>query len=177
MKKILLITLVLVISLSLTGAAMARARGPKVAPLTCLSWTMGSFKTVLSIKPWSGNIAVFGEKIKYYAIHGELSNGFDFSAPLTGTGHLDGNIFHFSLISVGQYAGFLDTVHFEGYWDVVSQTGNGMYNITYTDDSSTVRGGYRPNMELAPSDCSQIPIVESLKTGFGGNNLLSDQLP
>jgi len=132
MEKLISIMLVFVVSLALAGVAMAAKPAP--AAVSCWDWSNG-FKTVLSIKPWSGDIAISGGKIKFYAIHGEVLVDSD-SAPVSGTGHMQDNIFHFSFTGTF-HLGRVWTYEFVGFWDVVSKTGYGAYLAGVKDQSAS----------------------------------------
>lgn len=159
MKKLISTMLVFVVSFSLAGVAMA---GPAVkpAPVSCWDWSPRGFKTVLSIKPWSGNIAISGGTIKFYAIHGEVSDG-SYSAPVSGTGHMEGNIFHFSLTGTSLWSGRVWTYEFEGFWDAVNKTGTGAYLAGVKDASaSDMNALSSTNLVLVSGDCKTTVIPQ-----------------
>ncbi len=133
MKKLILIMLVFVVSLALAGVAMAAKPAPEA--VSCWYWSPSGFRTVLSIKSFSGDIAIYGGKIKFYAIHGELSVG-SYSAPVSGTGHMEGNIFHFSFAGT-LFSGRVWTYEFVGFWDVVNKIGEGSYLAGVKDQSAS----------------------------------------
>ena len=156
MKKLISIMLVFVVSLSLAGVAMAAKPAP--AAVSCWDWSNG-FKTVLSIKSWSGNIAISGGTIKFYAIHGEVSDGSSYSAPVSGTGHMVGNIFHFSLTGTSMKEGRVWTYELSGFWDVVNQNGQGAYLAGVKDQSASDMNALSgTNLVLVPGDCETIVI-------------------
>ena len=158
MEKLISIMLVFVVSLALAGVAMAAKPAP--AAVSCWDWSNG-FKTVLSIKPWSGNIAISGGTIKFYAIHGEVSNGSSLSAPVSGTGHMEGNIFHFSLTGTSLVSGRVWTYEFEGFWDVVNKIGEGVYLAGVKDTSaSDMNALSSTNLVLGSGDCKTTVIPQ-----------------
>jgi len=177
MKKLLLVTLFLILSVSLVEVAMATSKPP--AKL-CLHWSPQNFYSVLSIKSFGGNVTIFGEeKIKYYAIHGEATNQGSFSAPVSGTGHMDGDIFHFSLTGSAEWTdGRVWSYHIEGFWNVVNNTGTGSYQavVRNTGTGTADIGEYNFAITLGLWDCLTIvvPYSEDInlesagRTPFGG---------
>jgi hypothetical protein len=164
MKKLILVVLVFVFSVSSVGVAMAASRPPTKI---CLDWSPDILFTVLSIKSFGGNITISGEKIKFYAIHGEASNQSDFSVPVSGTGHMDGDIFHFSLTGSGLWVdGRLWSLLCEGFWNVLNQTGTGSYQLVVRNSGTGTAdiGGYNFSITLGLSDCSTtvIPYSEGI---------------
>ena len=156
MKKLISIMLVFVVSLALAGVAMAAKPAP--AAVSCWDWSNG-FKTVLSIKPWSGDIAISGGKIKFYAIHGEVLVG-SYSAPVSGTGHMQDNIFHFSF-SGTLSSGRIWTYEFVGFWDVVDKIGEGSYLAGVKDQSASDMNALSSTDEVFVSgNCKTIVIPQ-----------------
>ncbi len=159
MKKHLLVTLIFVVSLSLAGVAMAGSAAKQPPTVSCWDW--GVFRTVLSIKPFSGNIAISEGTTKFYAIHGELSNGSSFSAPVSGTGHMTGNIFHFSLTGTGQdgNTGRIWTYQILGFWSAVEQKGEGGYLAGVKDESASRMNALSADgLVFVPLDCKATDI-------------------
>ena len=160
MKKLISIMLVFVVSLALAGVAMAAKPAP--AAVSCWDWSNG-FKTVLSIKPWSGDIAISGGKIKFYAIHGEVSVG-SYSAPVSGTGHMQDNIFHFSF-SGTLSSGRIWTYEFVGFWDVVDKIGEGSYLAGVKDQSASDMNALSSTDEVFVSGNCKTTVIPQIADG------------
>ncbi len=173
MKKMPAIMLVFLVSLSLAGVAMA-GPGVKLAPVSC--WNMGGFKTILSIKPFSGNIAISGGTIKFYAIHGEVSNG-SFTAPVTGTGHMEGDVFHFSLTGTSWVSGRVWTYEFEGFWNAVIQGGEAAYLAGVKDTDESRMNALSGTMALVSGDCKTTVIPEVAGGDIGETGFSQDDGP
>ena len=176
MKKLLFVILVFILSFSSVGVAMAASKPP---PKICLNWSTTLFTTVLSIKPFGGNITITsGEKIKFYAIHGELTNGSDFSAPVAGSGHMDGDVFHFSLTGSTLWIdGNIWTFQFEGFWDVVNDTGTGSDQgmVRNTGTGNIMVGEFDAPITLQPGTCSTTVILYSADSLIQDTNRVPGQ--
>ncbi|MGZ3880231.1 MAG: hypothetical protein ACXVBF_02780 [Flavisolibacter sp.] len=123
MKKIVLTMLVFVVSLSLTGVAMAAA--PKPPASFCLDTATGGVGTMgvlaLVVKP-SSTIKFLDGTQKFYSIQGALIDPSIYG-PLVGSGYMEGNIFHFTFSTTYFYSGYTDFWQMEGFWDVIAHTG------------------------------------------------------
>jgi hypothetical protein len=130
----------------------------------------------LSIKSFGGKAPISGGKIKFYAIHGELTNQEDFSAPVSGTGHMDGNILHFSLTGSSLWIdGRLWSYHFEGFWDVVNKTGTGSFQgvVRNAGTGNAEITDFNFGITLQPGDCSTTVIPYSADSNLES----TDRLP
>jgi hypothetical protein len=179
MKKLLLAILVFIFSVSSVGVGMAAVSRPPT--VICLKWSSSPFTAVLSIKSFGGNVAISGgKKIKFYAIHGEATNGADFSAPVSGSGHMDGDIFHFSLTGSSLWIdGRQWSYHFEGSWNVVNNTGTGSYQgiVKDTDTERVLISDYLAAVTLQPRNCSATIIPYSTDSALEGTDFLPSEGP
>ncbi len=119
--------LLLVTVILLQGSAMAAPKPPKVL---CINWTyLTSTMNMVLVTKAAGAIAPLASgNTKFYSVHGEWSNPTvaSASAPCTGAGHMNGDIFHFAVNCV--YDNGTDTTatyFFEARWNVTTQTGTG----------------------------------------------------
>ncbi len=130
MKKILLSFLIFVLFLSLAGETMAlRAKGP---PLNlCLHDVNHDLHIPLLNKPM-GNISLLDGPKKFYSVIGAWIEPGGNNFPLTGSGYVEGNVFHFTLASTYSAPG---TYSFgaEVFWDLEAHTGD-MYGL-FSDGS------------------------------------------
>jgi len=95
MKRSVMVILVLVLALSLAGPAPAAT--PKIKSQQCLNIAGGWSTLSMAIKPF-GVVKKASGNVKFYAIHGEFTNFLaGTSTPVTGTGHMNGTKFHFSV--------------------------------------------------------------------------------
>jgi len=120
MKRLVMILLVLVLSLSLAGVAPAAT--PKIKSQECLDVATGFATVSMGIKA-GVTIKKASGKVKFYAINGEFTNHLGgFSAPLVGTGHMTGTVFHFSATCTGLWPGtaFVITYSMEAEWDLAN---------------------------------------------------------
>jgi hypothetical protein len=100
MKRVLIGLMVLILALSLAGAALA-AGPPKAA---CLTIGAG-WGTLSMVTKKAGNVTKASGKVTLYNINAEfVLHGLGFSFPMVGTGHLVGTTFHFN-VSGGGFAG------------------------------------------------------------------------
>jgi hypothetical protein len=151
MKRLFIVFMVLVLSLSLTGAALAA--GPKAA---CFQFGFSdtihlTFKALGTSKTSAGNV-------KMYAVHGE-STAFTYSVPLVGTAHIQPGttIVHFSV--AGQTLVGLDmlTFQFEGFWNTAVSSlpfpqNVGTVNwVIFIGGGAIVNSG--DNVPLTSADC------------------------
>ncbi len=120
MKRILLTILVFVVSLSLTGVAIAAS--PKPPATICFNTTESTSQFSLLIKPM-GNIKMSGGPEKFYSIQGLYFDATNGPAALSGSGYMDGSVFHFSLNATYTFEGTAGFFQADGYWDVDAKTG------------------------------------------------------
>ncbi len=139
MKKILLITLVLVVTFSLAGMAMARSpKAPKVPANICFTALEKPIEEFsLLIKPM-GTIKLSDGPKKLYSIQGlyySIDNG---PGTVSGSGYMDGAVFHFSLYGTYTWQGLCGSYQADGYWNVSTEertmysVWNNSVNFTWT---------------------------------------------
>ena len=120
MKKILLITLVFVVSLSLAGVSMAAA--PKPPATICFNTMESQSEFSLLIKPM-GNIKMSDGTEQFYSIQGVYYDPTNGAAAVSGSGYMDGSVFHFSLNATYTWQGTAGSFQADGYWNVETKTG------------------------------------------------------
>jgi len=133
MRKILLMILVFVVSLSLSGVATAAALKPPAN--ICLDTGAGLIYSLV-VKPGSAIKMQDGTQ-KFYSIQGALltPSAALFGAAV-GSGYMEGSVFHFTLTGTWNLSGTAHWMQGEGYWDVVSHTGT-MYAYFTTSGNWT----------------------------------------
>jgi hypothetical protein len=155
MKKIFLTILAVVVTLSLVGGAAAG--GPKAPQSLCLNVPNRTMLFNIVTKP-GGSMKISGNQtVKFYDIQGNTSDG-PISAPITGTGYMNGDIFHFNCTAV-LYAN-PETISISGdaYFNVTNGTGD-MYLLRFST------GGILPlNVQLQAVPCSSVTIPNSEPT-------------
>jgi hypothetical protein len=112
MKRLFIFFMVLALSMSLTGAALAA--GPKAA-----CFQLGAFSDVIHLTFKAlGTMKTSAGKVKVYAVNGEDASGGS-SVPLVGTAHIQSGttIVHFSVAGQTDSGGGMLTYQFEGFWD------------------------------------------------------------
>ncbi len=122
MKKILLITLVFVFSLSLAGMAAARAKAYKPPATICFNIMEGDSEFSLLIKPM-GNIKMSDGPVKIYSVQGLYYDSTNGPGTVIGSGYMDGSIFRFSVNGVYTWQGLAGFFQGDGYWNVDTKTG------------------------------------------------------
>ena len=81
----------------------------------------------------SGTVKKASGPVKFYGINGEFNNVGFFTTPVVGSGHMNGNIFHFSASGNGFFPGFGNLVYcMEAEWDL---TKHRTPNHTFSDSS------------------------------------------
>jgi hypothetical protein len=117
MRRAIIFTMILV--LALAGAALAA--GPKVPKTVCLQIAgPGGFILSMAIKT-AGTVKKGSGPVKFYSINGEFNNVGVVSTPVVGTGHMNGNIFHFSASGTGFLSGSGNLVYcMEAEWDLTN---------------------------------------------------------
>jgi len=149
-------TLALLIAASLLAVpGAAAAGGPKPPRELCLDW--GSSVMLLSIRAGARLISAEGP-LWFYDVEGVVvvEDAYLEPIPVSGSGHLDGNRFHFAVI--GGAAGGLTYIeftsqHWEGAWDVVARSGVG------STQSVSITHGFLEaiQVDLGPVDCADYP--------------------
>jgi len=132
MKKLLLITLVFVVSLSLAGVALAARGGPRPPASICLNAVGYGVIFALLNKP-AGNIVMSDGTEKFYSIQGAFME-FGCNFPVLGSGYVEGNVFHFTLDGTYAHYGPIYFLQAEGFWDVVAHTGNAYVHYSFGTD-------------------------------------------
>jgi hypothetical protein len=151
MKRLFIVFMVLALSLSLTGAALAA--GPKPA---CFQF--GFSDTIHLIFKAMGTAKTSAGNVKMYAVHGESTTA-TYSVPLAGTAHIQPGtgIVHFSV--AGQTLVGLDmlTFQFEGFWDTAVSSLPFPQNVGTVSWVIFVGGGAiinsNDNVPLTSADC------------------------
>jgi hypothetical protein len=135
MKRIFYVLLALVLTLSLTGGALAASttNPPKTAYFTLSGWAGTQCLTIRL----NGTIKISGGPVKIYAIHGEwpIFQAPDLlSVPLVGTGHVLNGQFHFSIAGQSRNVSANEFYHyiFEGIWDLAAPRTVGAVVGTFT---------------------------------------------
>ncbi len=148
MKQTPVLAIILAMFFLFQASAMA---GPKPPKVLCIDWQAADpdHVTMVLVTKATGAIAPLASgDTKFYSVHGEILGLI--SAPCTGTGHMNGEIFHFSVKCVFDNSSDLSAVFFfEARWDVTTRTGTGgLYG-------ATSGGGFQPRVDLSltPLNC------------------------
>ncbi len=173
MKKILIGLTAL--SLVLFLAAGATAKAPAPPKNLCLQLGGGfdyvKFSLVLKM---AGTINTASGPVKFYTISGEMTNGSTQSVPVTGTGHMNGTKFHFSLTGSCQPTGMLTISTYDlSFSDYDFLTGGDVL-VRRTDNASV---GSSFTYAMAPWDCkaSVIPFNAEAAAAPGPVSLVPGQ--
>jgi len=146
MIKIFSIMLVSVVFLSLAGVAIAASPKPPASICFKAMQDQAAYYYALLIKPM-GTIRIFDGPKKIYSVQGDYSNEVSGStSAVSGSGHMDGSIFHFSLNGPYTWEETPAFFNADAYWDVDAKTGT-----IYSVYSNTVR--YKWTLEQLP--CSE----------------------
>jgi hypothetical protein len=127
-SKISVLTLlVFLLSFFLVGSAVAAT--PKPPAIACFKWDTMGFATMISTKVATKTIQTATSSVKFYSVIGETlpigGSGF----PVVGSGHMNGDVFHFSFSgSIGNAASFY-TLTAEGKWNTSTASGTISYRI------------------------------------------------
>jgi hypothetical protein len=163
MKKIILIVLVFIVSLSLAGVAMALP--PKPPASICLDTTGGGNTMgvlALVVKP-SSTIKFSDGTQKFYSIQGALVDSPAVYSPLVGSGYMEGNIFHFVFNSTYNLSGTPYFIQGEGFLDVMAHTGTSNVYISFTGNH---------NYPLTQVPCTNYEILSEGSEPEGSDLLL-----
>lgn len=156
MKKTVGILLAVVVTMFFALNANA---GPKPPKYICFNWSPAFVQSLVVIKP-AGNTAPYaGGRIKFYSINGEFvtTDINNVSAPLVGTGHMDGDTFHFSVTGSTYSTEFTLTqvaFHLEGFWNVTTKTGTGSGLTVFHNPWTSAPGTDFRQYTLQEVDCS-----------------------
>ncbi|MEJ5377547.1 MAG: hypothetical protein WHX93_13305 [bacterium] len=124
MKRGWVLAVILVTVILLQGSAMA---GPKPPKVLCIQWSSG-LHMVLVTKATGAIAPLASGNTKFYSVNGEWSNPSAslVSLPCTGTGHMNGDIFHFAVNCVYDNGNDTSAIYFfEARWNVTTHTGTG----------------------------------------------------
>lgn len=150
MKRIFLVLLALSLSLSLAGATSAASLTTPPKNL-CLKtgWSAQNISMVIKNQ---GSIKFGAGPAKFYSINGEIITA-SYSFPITGTGHMYGNVFHFTFNGSYYYglANDFYTFHLQGQWDLAQQSG-----ICYWRTNNDLWQGPEP---LNAVSCSDLDLI------------------
>jgi len=126
MKKILIALTAL--SLVLFLAAGAAAKAPAPPKNLCLQLSAITYVKFSLVVKLAGTINTASGPVKFYTISGEHFwplGGTNHSVPVTGTGHMNGTKFHFTLTGSYKNSSIISTFDASsGDYDVVTHTGN-----------------------------------------------------
>jgi hypothetical protein len=150
MKRIFLILLVLSLSFFLAGAALgASVTNPPKTLCLKMGWSAKNISMVIKNQ---GSIKFGAAPAKFYSITGEIITD-SYSFPITGTGHMYGNVFHFGLNGSYFYGLANDFYSFnlEGKWDLSQQSG-----ICNWRTNNDLWQGPEP---LNPVSCSDLDLI------------------
>jgi hypothetical protein len=150
MKRIIVMAAVAIAALTLAGSASAVPKPPRTA---CLQFGPAN-ASILVIKPFGKAITSAGPT-KIYALYGEYLDVAGGSRPLSGSGHMVGNIFHFGFTAASVF-GFpgLPAFTWEGRYDVT--TGIGAAEASYYGGG--LAGSQSPTLGIVTVDCSTAPL-------------------
>jgi len=154
MKRAILVALITIGCLVWTVSSHAQAQAPKQL---CLQIGMLDTKILMVIKPFGSPVSLSSGKVKFYAIHGEATDNDNFAPPLSGTGHMLGDIFHFSLVGSTVASSHHNSFQFEGTWNTASETGS--ISWTYVVGAgSAISGGDIVGVPLSTADCRTLSL-------------------
>ncbi len=129
MKRMgLAVILAMVLALVLYTSTGVLGAEPKPPTQLCLYMDGWWDNLVLLNKPM-GNVKTSEGPVKFYAIHGEQYYYTQYSAAMSGTGHVKAGIYHFSVSGSYSDSGIGYTFLVEGKWNLNAQ--NGTYSIRY----------------------------------------------
>ena len=150
MKRAFITTIVLVFLLCLSTGVMAASKPPKTL---CLQFGSLTEHIILAMKSVGNKVTLAGNsKVTFYLVQGETT----FGVPLTGTGHMYNNTFHFSVSGSGVVStDHHNTYFFEGMWDVSLFTGN----ISWTVQPGEGAVQEILNIPLTQVDCTTLAIT------------------
>lgn len=148
MKRFSLILLAIALPLSLAVTALA---AKTTAPPKSACLTDGNYLYPLTIKA-AGTVNMADGRVKFYNINGEYFLPSIASFPVTGSGHVKGTMFHFSLTGNSYVSGSYYTVMLEGSWDL-AQPSNPVGTVHVRQISNY--GSFDPSTySLSLTDCS-----------------------
>jgi len=151
MKRAILVALITIGCL--VWVVSAQAQVPKQL---CLHIGSGDLYIAMAIKAFGSPISFSSGKVKFYEIQGEGTEGTSWALPISGTGRLMGDSFHFSLTGSAVSSGRLNSYHFEGTWNMISNSGTISWSWTIpgelTDDAVGV--------SLSMSNCKNLSLAE-----------------
>jgi len=147
MKKILIITAVLALSLCLAAGAPAASGPPKNL---CLDFVSDPTWHISLVVKLTGTTQTSLGPVKFYTLSGEMKGGTAISVPVTGTGHMNGTKFHLSLTGACLPPGWTTIVTYDlSLTDYDFLTGGDMlFRLT---NNATVLG--TATYTMAPGDC------------------------
>ncbi len=143
------------VSLALAEPGFAAAKPPKSLCFLGLSATYN-----LATKK-GGTIQGSEGKVAFYTIQGTIQSG-SLLIPISGSGHMEGDVFHFSYD--GTYHSGIEQAftHEEGRWDVVNDAGERVLRIFVTFLSGSTSGD---QFTVAEVPCSEQTIFSTLSAG------------
>jgi hypothetical protein len=130
------------------GANMtAMAATPKPPKELCV--VLGGFIDVLILGTKAqSTIKLSSSKQKFYNIVGEWDAPGAYSVPSSGSGHMNGDVFHASTTGTADVFSDVRLYGAEIFWDVVSATGTA---------NLTINGGYSGEIEYLNLPLTQVP--------------------
>jgi hypothetical protein len=161
MRRAIILGMILV--LALAGAALAA--GPKVPKAVCLQIAGPSGFILSMIIKTSGTVKKASGPVKFYSINGEFNNVGVVSTPVVGTGHLNGNIFHFSASGTGFYSGSSVVYCMEAEWDLTNTAAQTIHFRVLRD---AVNSSFDNTFVVQPCDVDTIPYNATDKDPLTG---------
>ena len=159
MKKILIGLTAL--SLVLFLAAGAAAKKPAPPKNLCLQFTTLDYVKFSLVVKMAGTINTASGPVKFYTISGEHFWSAVSSVPITGTGHMNGTKFHFTLTGSYNNFGVISTFDASSVdYDVVTHTGTVF--VRFINDNSV-----DPSFlyDIGATDCKASAIPLNAQSG------------
>jgi len=143
MKRILVFCAVLALAFFMETVAFCAE--PKPPKAICFSWGDLEDATTLVVKT-TGRVTLSTGKTTYYQIGGQhvIPRATPIRVPVSGTGHMEGNLFSFSFTGAASFDGGYGfqtySLSAEGFWDLVALTGSINYHWSLpTDGTQTIQ--------------------------------------
>jgi hypothetical protein len=154
MKRLWIGLMVLVLALSLTGAAFA-ASVPKTVCLYMVVWGDVLHLNLKNIGTASTTYLGAPAKVKMYAVNGNHHFGSAYSFPTTGTAYVEPGTTTVHMSLTGSFGATLNTVAEEVTWDYTATTNPvGSVNLRYIANTN----GSTLTFNLNLIDCATDPI-------------------
>ncbi len=148
MKRVMILAIVLAMVLCLAGTALAAE--PKPPTQLCLKMHQWGDNFVLLNKSM-GTVKTSEGPVKFYAIHGE-QYWPGYSLAVSGTGHVKGGVYHFSVSGSYLSGGTEYTYLTEMKWNLTTLTGTYSTRLMRSDGTSSLYTGTLD--QLVCTDCT-----------------------